>query len=274
MAAKKKEIAKVEKVDPKKESPKVKKVDPKQEIEEKIRGLVKSRNECLEYNEYARIAEIDTNIEKLVGDYAALAETDCFNILKKSENPMVEAAKVMTFRMIRVKEIKEKEGENKGKPTTIVEFADKGIDPLRLHNKTPDGIGADKMWMYKVERLNMLFTAQSARELNKDPQKIKNTIAMNEESRKISLAGEDDPQTDEVLLTNVQTVLTAMLGDGYKATPDMVAFLKRVHSKGGRDNVSVVCSTHKGMRGYMLGVCHRAVTGEEFDLVYKEKKQR
>ena len=259
MAAKKKEVAKV---------------DRKSEIEAKIRELVGKRNECLEFNEYAEIAKIDEDLDKLVDEYTTEAENDCFNVLKKAKNPMLEAAKTMSFQVIRVREVKIKEGDRKGQPETVAEFVARGIDPLRLHNKTEGGIGADRLWMYKVERLNMLFTAQSARELNKDPQKIKNTMAMSQESQKIAFAKEDEAQTDEILLGNIQAVLDAMLGAGYTATPDMVAFLKRVHSKGGRDNVSVVCSTHKGMRGYMLGVCHRAVTGEEFDLVYKEKKQR
>lgn len=191
---------------------------------------------------------------------------------------MIAAIKQMTFKTIAVRDEKLEGGGTR----KIVDDKNRFIDLYRLHKTVDGGIGADKFWWSYVERLNMLFTAATAYELNAisntgdklDLKKIKDTIAMSEEARKLTMKGEDKAANDEVMLENVQMVMDAMIGEGYTATAKMVSYLRRVHEKAGKDKLKLVASRAASMRLYMMNVCYAAITGEDFVLEYKVKKDK
>ena len=196
---------------------------------------------------------------------------------------MLEAAMTLGFDTITVKSEKEKDasGKETGKTVMVIRDARKRIDPLRLHKRTEGGIGADPSWVALVERLNLLLIAATATKLEAtnaaqeklDFQKLHNSVAMSEEARKLTLAGDKDPINDAIIQKDLTKVIEAMIGKGYTASPRMVAYLRAVHEKGGKESLNVVCTTPKSMRQYMLDVCHAAATGANFTLSYKEAKK-
>ena len=75
-----------------------------------------------------------------------------------------------------------------------------------------------------------------------------------------------NPVSKTNLLKTLQTVITAMLGEQYKATSHDVNFLMSVYSKKNRKALTVTCSNHRYFRNYLAEVCHRIVTGKSYEL--------
>lgn len=257
--------------------------ETKETLYSEVKKLVDKWNESAEFGEYKKMKALETKMSEAVEKYTAECERECFRELEKDENPMRAAAMVLKFTTIRAKAAKEKgaDGKPTGKIVMKLEETTKRIDPYRLHEFVKDGIGADKSWVHKVERLNMLFTAGTAARLGAvgrdgkplDPTTIRDTIAMSEEARKISLQDEKKPTNAKVMLANLQTVINAMIGEGFEATPQMVEYLQMCHTRGGRESMTVVCSNKRTMRQYMLDCCHAAITGDAFILDYKKSKK-
>ena len=252
------------------------KANRKDELLEEINGLVEKYNEANNYREYKQMQDIDAKIAEKVEEYTGIAERECFEEILQDENPMKAAAERVRYATIKVRDVTE------DKVTTrVVEASSNQIDPLKLHKKAKDGIGADKNWHFMIEKLNMLLTCRRAIELGLEPREIKNTYSMSDEAAKIeALASETDPSkfdknaADEVLKQDVQKVVDAMLGAGeYEVTDVMINYLLMIYQKkNNRKSLSVSCANHKNMRIYLLDICHACVTGNEFSVIYKVKK--
>lgn len=251
--------------------------DEKDKVREEIDELIKQYNEASEYIEYKRMREIEAKIAEKVQQYDELAEGECFAEFLQSENPMKAAAEAVRFPTIKVRDERQKGG---GQPKKVVEASSKPIDPMRLHKKAKDGIGANKEWHFMCEKLNLLLTCRRAIELGIDPMTVKNTYSMSDEAVKIEcLLSETDATkydknaADEILKQDMQKVVDAMVGSGFTVTDVMVNYLLVIYQK--KDNkksLSVTCANHKFMRMYMLEICHAAITGNEFCLNFKVKK--
>jgi hypothetical protein len=209
-------------------------------------------------------------MEFAVNKYTSIARTECFDALKATDNPMLEAVKQLTYPTIR---IVDKPGKKDGEaPKTSIEDSEKSIDLLKLHKYVGgDGIGADKNWAYKVEKLNFLMTAQKAVDLGIDPKAVHDSYAMSEISRDINLGKTPTSKTN--ILKTVQAIVTAMVGEEYKATSHDVNFLMSVYSRKNRKALTVTCANHKYMRQYMAEICHRIVLGKSYALDFKAKRQ-
>lgn len=245
---------------------------------EKLKTLVASYNDCADFNEYQRMKKLDEKMQEVLAKYVSLCEGESFSELRGAENPMVEAATRLYFDTVKLRDMKQDDGSTR----RVVVETRKPIDPLRLHKAINGGIGADKLWWSRVERLNTLLIAAAAEKLNAistdgkkiDVTKIMDTAAMREESKKLKLHSDGDPNNIELFTNDVQETVDAMLGKGYTVTPNMVDFLRRAHEKTGKDMMTLTCTTHKTMRQCMMAVCHSAITGEDFVLDYKKVKKQ
>lgn len=207
-------------------------------------------------------------IEQLVNEHTNIARNECFEALKATDDPMLEAVKQLTFSTIRI--VDKKNGEDKI-PVSSIEDAEKAIDLLKLHKYVGgDGIGKDKQWAYKVEKLNFLLTAKKAVDLGIDPTEVNNSYAMSDISKAIDLGKTPTSKTN--MLKTLQAIVTAMVGEEYKATSHDVEFLMSVYSRKNRAALTVTCANHKYMRQYMAEICHRIVLGKSYALDYKKAK--
>lgn len=248
----------------------------KDKLYEALSKLVKKYNESAEFSEFAVMKKIDDEIADTLQKYTAICETECFNELAKAENPMLEAAKTLVFPTVRIRDEKQEGGGT----LRVISDALRKIDPLRLHKRVEGGIGADKLWWSKVERLNMLATAVAAAKMEAqstsgeklDLTKIRDTIAMSEEAKKVKMGGEDNVGNEEIMFADLQSTVDAMLGEGYTASRAALQYLLISHETGGRNSMTVKSVNAKTMRTLMLDVCHNAITGNSFVLDYKQKK--
>lgn len=122
-----------------------------------------------------------------------------------------------------------------------------------------------------MEKFNFLLTAQKAIDLGIDPKEINDSYAMSDLSKQIDMGKTPTSKTN--ILKTLTKVVQAMIGEEYKPTSHDVNFLMSVYSKKSRKALTVTCANHKYLRGYLMEICNRIVTGGVYGLEYKAVKQ-
>ncbi len=239
----------------------------KVELRAEAEALVKDYNEAIQSGDFNKSAEINTKLEQVVNEHTSIAREECFAELKATEDPMMAAIKRLTFPTIRCKDTKV--GDEKI-PVREIEDVDKAIDLLKLHKAVNGGIGKDKNWYLMIEKFNMLMTAQKAIDLGLDAKAINDSYAMSEIAKAIDLGKTPTSKTN--LLKTLQAIVTAMIGEEYKAVSHDVNFLLSVYSRKNRKALTVSCANHKYMRQYLMEICHRIVEGKKYEVEYKKVK--
>ena len=215
---------------------------------------------------------IGTVLEQTINEHTAIARGICFDDCRAADDPMLEAIKRLTFTTIGVKV--SKKGDEKITVSEIVE-KEKAIDLLKLHKSVKGGIGKDPKWNGLVERMNFYMTARQAKRLLKQKEhlttvlkEINDSYAMCEIARNIDMG--KDPTSNTKLLATLQSVITAMVGEEYKATSHDVNYITDLYATKGKKALSVNCANHRYFRGYIAAVCHSIVTGEDYDVAFKK----
>lgn len=238
----------------------------KTELREMAEALIKDYNDAVQSGNYEVSVKLNEEIERTINEYTAIVRTECFDALKATENPMIKAVEALTYPTIRAKDTRA--GEEKI-PVRVLEDIDRPIDLLKLHKYVGgDGIGVDKNWVHIAEKFNFLLTAQKAVDLGIDPKTISDSYAMSEISRQIDMGKTPTSKTN--ILKTLQSVISAMLGEEYKATSHDVNFLMSVYSRKNRKALTVSCANHRYMRQYLAEICHRIVTGGNYKLEYRK----
>ena len=242
------------------------------ELRTEVEGLVSSYNEAYQAGKVDDSVKLNAEIEKKVNEYTSIVRESCFEECKNSPDPMLTAVTVLSFVTIAVKD--EQKGDDKVPVRKVVE-KERQIDLFKLYKYCGDkgvAVGADPQWIYKAEQLNALLTAHKAKELGVDPKEVSDSFAMSNIAREIDMG--KNPTSNTNMLKTLNIVITAMLGDKYKATSHDVNFLFSVYSRKNRKALTVTTANHKALRGYLAEICHRIVTGKKYDLDYKKVKNQ
>jgi hypothetical protein len=240
------------------------------ELRAEVEGHVSSYNEAYQAGKFEDAMKASKAIEEKVNEYTSVARDDCFEACKNSPDPMLTAVTVLSFITIGVKD--EQKGDDKI-PVRIIVEKERQIDLFKLYKYCGEkGIGADPKWLYMAEQLNMLLTAQKAQDLGLDPKVVNDSFAMSNIAREISLGKSPTSKTN--ILNTLQSIITAMLGEGYKATSHDVNFLMSTYSKKNRKALTVTTANHKTLRGLLAEICHRIVTKKQYAVDYKAVKQQ
>ena len=229
-------------------------------------ALVKEYNEAIQTGKFEEASKVDAKLTEKVNEYTATVRDMCFEDCKNTANPMLTAVTTLSYVTIGTKD--EQKGDDKVPVRSIVD-KERPIDLFKL-DKYCGGIGADKNWLHIAQKMNLLLTAQKATDLGLDPKAVHDSYAMSEIAREFDMG--KNPTSKTNLLRTLQTVITAMLGEGYKATSHDVNFLLSVYSKKNRKALTVTYANHRYFRNYMAEICHRIVTGKAYELDYKTKK--
>lgn len=241
------------------------KVELRALLEESVKGY----NEAVQNGKFDDAHKLNGEIEQIVNEYTSIARNECFDELKAAENPMIEAIKRLTYPTIRVRDTKE--GDEKI-PVRIVEDVEKPIDLLRLHKSVDGGIGEDKKWANMIEKFNFLMTVQKASDLGVNPKSINDSYAMSQIAKDIDLGKTPTSKTN--ILRTLQAIVTAMIGDGFKATSHDVNFLMSIYSRKNRKALTVTCANHKYMRQYMAEICHHIILGKSYEVDHKKARNK
>lgn len=242
-----------------------KKITTKAELREKAEKLVLEYNNAVQNGDFNAANKLNESIEQAVNEYTSIARGECFKEIAATDDPMLAAVKRLSFATIRAKD--SKVGDEKI-PVRSIEDSEKVIDLLKLHKTVSGGIGKDPKWAAMIEKLNFLMTAQKAVDLGINPKAINDSYAMSDIARQIDLGKTPTSKTN--ILKTVQAIVTAMIGEEYKATSHDVNFLMSVYSRKNRKALTVSCANHRYMRQYMMEICHRIVEGKTYALDYKQ----
>ena len=231
------------------------------ELKSSVDEQVKVFNDAVQNGRFEESTKADKAMTGTINEYTATVRDMCFEECKATDDPMLAAVKTLSYVTIGVKD--EQKGDDKV-PVRVIVDKERQIDLLKL-DKFCGGIGADPNWMHVAQKMNFLLTAQKAKDLGLDPAKVNDSYAMSEIARQFEMG--KNPTSKTNLLKTLQMVVTAMVGDGYKATSHDVNFLLSVYSKKNRK------ANHRNFRGYVMEVCHRIVTGKSYELEYKTKRE-
>ena len=267
------------------------------ELVSKLETALKAINENIEkYNKmlidedtaHDDIKAVFDKIEKHSKEYNGVAETLCYFDLSETENIMLEAVKKMYFETIKIKEDKKNEPHN-----LSVEYRDKYIDLSKLNKYVNGGIGADKNWVHKVEKLNLLLTAKVATDIdaNTDLSTINDCFTMSKigEEYKVN----KNMFSNTRVLNELTEVVKAMIGENsdivktdkdgnsvldengntvykeYKALKVDREYLLNSFTKQSKTALKISCSNHKGMNNILLNICHRIALNTRYDIESK-----
>lgn len=242
----------------------------KAELRELVEAQVKNYNDAIQNGKYDEAMKADEAITQAVNEYTSIAREECFEECMAAENPMLEAVIRLTFATIGVKD--SKKGDEKIPVRELID-KDRAIDLLKLHKAVDGGIGYEKDWAHKAEKLNFLLTAQKAVDLGVKPEKLKeihDSYAMSDIAKQIEMGKTPTSKTN--LLKTLQVIITAMLGEEVKATSHDVNYLMSVYSRKNRKALTVTCANHKYFRGYLAEICNHIVTGNDYEVDYKKAK--
>ena len=226
------------------------------ELKSSVDEQVKVFNDAVQNGRFEESTKADKAMTGTINEYTATVRDMCFEECKATDDPMLAAVKALSYVTIGVKD--EQKGDDKV-PVRVIVDKERQIDLLKL-DKFCGGIGADPNWMHVAQKMNFLLTAQKAKDLGLDPAKVNDSYAMSEIARQFEMG--KNPTSKTNLLKTLQMVVTAMVGDGHKATSHDVNFL-----------LTVSCANHRNFRGYVMEVCHRIVTGKSYELEYKTKRE-
>lgn len=235
------------------------------ELRSEAEELVKRYNDATQTGtgKYEEARKLDEAIQGKVNEYTSIVREMCFEECKAAPDPMLAAVTILSFVTIAVND--KKEGEDKIPIRSLIE-KERPIDLLKL-DQYCNGIGANKNWSHIAQKMNFLLTYQKAVDLGIDPKVVNDSYSMTSIAREFDMG--KNPTSKTNLLKTLQAVVSAMLGDEYKATSHDVNFLLSVYARKNRKALTVSCANHKNFRNYIAEVCHRIVTGKSYGLDFK-----
>lgn len=258
-----------------------------------VRTNVQEYNTAYGEKRFDDASTINATIEKDVDEYNSIAQMLCFDDCAKAEDPMKAAVLTLHFPIIGIKdtmtgdEVKVLKRVIVGDPDAedaVLKY--KQIDLLKLQKYVKDreghGIGHEANWNNQVERLNLLFALDCAVEIGKGQEfinEMSECYAVKDASREIDFGVKNPkagtPISNTGLLKAVKAVVTAMIGEefGGKVMTHDVRFLKICSAKKSRKELAIQCANHRYMRGYLMEVCNRVMTGGIYDVDYKRIKK-
>ena len=232
-------------------------------------------NAALQDGKVREYTKLDAEIKEITGEYTGIVKLMCYQDCLATEDPMLEAVKTVSYVTIMAKDTKTEES---ALPIRSIEDKEKDIDLLDLdkHARKVNGgvgIGHDDNWAHKMQKFNCALTAQKALDLGAstaDLKEINDSYNMSSIAQAIDMG--KNPCSKTNLLKSLQSVVTDMLGDGYKVTSHDVNYLLSVYSKKGKKALAVSCASHRHLAVYIGRVCHRIVTGKSYEVEYKKRK--
>ena len=241
-----------------------------EEIYSSCKTLAEKRNEHYSFADFTAVKEADDKIDSNVKKYAELSEAECFAQLKAMDKPLVGAATVLTYTVIRPKVTKDK--DTKMEHVEIVE-AEKIIDILKLHKSTTTGIGEETRWPALIERFNMQLTGRGISQIGIDDKNFSEKYKMSEEASKVTGLKTGNKSKDSAILADLKMIVKAMLGEteAAKVSASDVNFLIQTFSKNGKGVMNVQYANHAALRANILRVCHHLVVGVQYGAEYKTK---
>lgn len=246
-----------------------------EEIRAAVNEVLQQQNALFGDDKITEAHAMNETVDNLVNRYTNLARSECFKELLKADDPMKAAVEKLTYKSIRVRETEDK--ETKDIHRDIVDV-DKDIDLLALNKQSKDGIGADKLWLHKLQKMNYLLAisvGQSIGDSKWSPENLKNisdSFVMTDIARGFQFG--KNPCSNTQLLKTLTTIVQSMIGEDYKPTSHDVAFMREAYSRRDRKAKTVQLPNHKTFCLILRDVCNNCITKTGYDGNSKSVKNK
>lgn len=207
-------------------------------------------------------------IDQCIARYKFLSKAACYANAKASGDPMKYAITHFFFQTIK---LSEKKDNDSGIVIRSIIDTQTPIDIGDMHKKL-GGIGHDKKWIYTAEKFNYHLTIRAAERVGAT---IKSDAYIMDKVSKERNLGKN-PCSNTQMLKTLQTIITEMLGDGYKATSHDVNYLVDVYANDSKKSkTAITAANHKTLRGYLKKVCYRILNGNKgYDVETRQIKEK
>lgn len=246
-----------------------------EEIRSAVESLVVSQNELLHAEKLTEAHAIDGTVEDLVNRYTNLARANCFEELLASEDPMKAAILQLVYQTIRIKESADKDTKI---ITREVVDVDKDIDLLALYKKSKGGIGADKLWIHKLQKLNYLLAVSVGQAIG-DPKwatenlkAISDSFVMSDIAREFSYGKK--PTSNTQILKTLTTIVQAMIGEEFSPTSHDREFMREAYTRKDRKAKAVQLPNHRTFCLLLRDVCNNCLTKSGYEANSKAIKTK
>lgn len=242
-----------------------------EETKKELEAKVTAYNSFMMESKLDDAIKADAEIQELKNQCVAYARDICFVECAEAEDPMMEAIRRLEFDTVAIKDVKSKDEKF---AVREIQIRPRQIDLLKLHmfikGENKEGIGKDKNWNLIIEKFNLLMTCKVAKEIEADVTNINDSYAMSKLARDIDLG--KNPCSNTNMLKTLTAVVQAMIGEEFKPVSHDVKFIERAYVRKSRKALTVTCANHNQMRGLVMEVCHRIVTGKAYDVEYKKAR--
>lgn len=244
------------------------------ELREGIEGQIKLFNESLKNGDFSAMAKAETELKELETEYADLKQTEVFDEVGETDNPIKAAIVKYWYPTLSHKNIRE---DGKLVRFGLVDDKMRQIDLVKLAKYC--NIKAD--WQYKIEKFNQLLCLRAAHELKltkKEIEGICNSFYMNKLSREVEMGGTPDSNTQ--ICKQLQMIVDEMVfeddGKGknkYKVNNHDVAYLLMCYTKkNNKKALSISTAKHSVVHRLVMDIEHRVILGKVYSLDYKVAK--
>lgn len=254
-------------------------------IKSRIEESVKKFNEARDKGDMKIMATLQATLDDDVSEYATKAAKLTYETLAGVSEDLLPAILAYEFPVVVYRDQHERE-EIGGKKTTIttrvVEVKMRRIDLMKFDNFCEKTYGKrltkeGNAWSM-IEELNFYLTKRAAQEIGA---KMEKPYAFS----KFTTIGDIKPAdvigaSNTKLLATLQRVIDAVIyepgqkGNKYKATSHDVRYLDRCAVQKAKARLTIKGAKHQDMRDTIGNVIYRIATGGDYEIEYKEAKQK
>lgn len=211
------------------------------------------------------------NLDAIIAQYNKVSKDKCYLACRNAEKPLAYAILQFYYEGIRIKEEKEKDTD------VVIRSIERTRRPIDISNlwkwmkDHEKSCGVDRSWYHYAEKFNYLMTVRAAERLGRPALKGL-FIKYAEDYRMGQIAKDFDmgktPCSNTNILRTLQKLVTAMLGNEWKATSRDVNLLCDLYVKDNpRNPTGVKLPNHGNFRALLKKVCYRILTkGEGYDV--------
>lgn len=235
---------------------------------ERLNKFVDDYNKAFLAKSLDGMKDAEENLTKELKAYKKAAFEAVLNRLKKSDNPVLEAVKQLTYGVFRAKTVKDDNGNEAG-----IELVptDARIDLV----KVCEHCELSTVWKYKVEKLALLLALRAAKEIGIPAEEIKvmnYKFKMDELARREKMG--ETPASNSQITKAIQMILDEVLPGQGKANAHDAAFMWMASTRAGREAKCIKVADAKMAHRLFAEVANRVVTNGRYNVDYKMEREK
>lgn len=245
--------------------------DLKREAVVSLEHSITEWNRAQRENDLKALKEADENCVKYRNDYNEAARTEFFAKHCAAESPLVSILGQLEYTGKSWTDKKSKDSGliTRAETDTINRVNLSAFEKYARENAKVT-TGKETNWLYYIEKFNQLLVFYGAARIGDNPKKYSDSYAIRQIAKEIEMGA--TPTSATQILKQLQTVVSAMIGDEYKATSHDAAWVMLAFARPDRKSLHLKASSPKVMNELIAETCHRIITNGEYKVTFRKAK--